>query len=204
MVTIDIHNISKEYGEQIVLQNFSCQLQSGIQYGIQGHNGSGKSTLLKIIAGYVTANNGIIQYSNNGTIIPVENVYEKTSYLAPYLDIPKHLTFAELIEFHFSFRRYIQDFDIHRIYEYTGLPLHNPIRNFSSGMIQRVKLALAFFSESEILLLDEPTETLDKSGIQLYQELLEKYSKERLVVIASNNNRDFIGISKSFNITDYK
>jgi ABC-type multidrug transport system ATPase subunit len=83
------------------------------------------------------------------------------------------------------------------------LPLHLPIRQFSSGMLQRVKLALAFFTDSALLLLDEPTETLDENGFELYELLLEKYSHGRTIIIASNKERDFINCESILRMTDY-
>jgi ABC-type multidrug transport system ATPase subunit len=81
---------------------------------------------------------------------------------------------------------------------------HKELRFYSSGMQQRVKLALAICSESSILLLDEPTTNLDKEGMSWYTSTLKKYSQNRLIVIASNEERDFELCNRSLSILDYK
>ena len=78
------------------------------------------------------------------------------------------------------------------------------IRDSSSGMQQRVKLAMAICSDSSILLLDEPTTNLDKEGMAWYTSILKKYSQNRLIVIASNEERDFELCNKSLSILDFK
>jgi ABC-type multidrug transport system ATPase subunit len=70
-------------------------------------------------------------------------------------------------------------------------------------MLQRVKLALAFFTASEIILLDEPTETLDEQGFQLYSHLIETYSRQRTSIIASNKEEDFIDCVSILNVNRY-
>ena len=79
------------------------------------------------------------------------------------------------------------------------------IKHFSSGMKQRLKLALAVLSDTTVLLLDEPTITLDKQGVGWYNQLLEQYlGSNRLLVIASNVPEDFIQCKHQIHILDYK
>ena len=80
------------------------------------------------------------------------------------------------------------------------------IRYFSSGMRQRLKLALAICSDSPILLLDEPTTNLDVQGVEWYRSLMQQYTEEspRLVIIASNAEHDYDFCDETMNILDYK
>ncbi|MEN9883231.1 MAG: hypothetical protein RLZZ420_448, partial [Bacteroidota bacterium] len=70
------------------------------------------------------------------------------------------------------------------------------IRHFSSGMKQRVKLAQAFFSDTSLLLLDEPCSNLDKMGFDLYKKLIENHTQDRLVLIGSNDTLEFESCSE--------
>ena len=78
------------------------------------------------------------------------------------------------------------------------------IRFFSSGMKQRLKLGLAICSDTSLLLLDEPTATLDEKSIEWFHQLLEQYSNNRLIIIASNEERDVVNCQVRINILDYK
>jgi ABC-type multidrug transport system ATPase subunit len=204
MVTIDIDQISKKYGRRFIFKNFSASLKANQKYGIAGRNGSGKSSLMKIISGYTTPSEGSIQYFLDKKEIMVEDIFKEISFIAPYTNVPVQLTWSELYDFHFSFQKTFQQLSKTEILEYFDLPTNIPISNFSSGMIQRVKLSLAFFSGTKILLLDEPTETLDEQGIQEFRTLLERYTKDRIVVIASNKGADFVDTSSIFSIEDFQ
>lgn len=78
------------------------------------------------------------------------------------------------------------------------------IRHFSSGMKQRVKLGLACFSESKLLLLDEPTTNLDQAGVEWYEGVVNETSSNRLVIICSNLEREYRFCKRHINIVDYK
>jgi len=203
MVTIDIDQISKKYGRRYIFKNFCASLHANHRYGIAGRNGSGKSSLLKIISGYTTPSEGSIRYSINEKEVKVEDIFQEISFIAPYTSVPLQLTWAELHDFHFSFQKPFEKLSKKEILKHFDLPTNIPLSNFSSGMIQRVKLSLAFFTDTKILLLDEPTETLDEHGIQEFRRLLDQYTKDRIVVIASNKGGDFIDTSSIFSVEDF-
>ena len=202
-MNIELNLLEKSYNNKIIFGNLSAKFESGGRYGIAGQNGSGKSTLLKILAGFITPNSGSISYSTAENSIPVESIFEHITYAAPYLDLPVDLSFYELLNFHFSLKQRYKSISNEAINESLQLPSDMPIRQFSSGMLQRVKLALAFFTASEIILLDEPTETLDEQGFQLYSHLLETYSRQRTSIIASNKEEDFIDCVSILNVNRY-
>ena len=202
-MNIELNLLEKSYHKKIIFRNLSAKFESGGRYGIAGQNGSGKSTLLKILAGLITPNSGSISYSTAENSIPVESIFEHINYAAPYLDLPVDLSFYELLNFHFSIKKRYESISNEAINESLQLPSDMPIRQFSSGMLQRVKLALAFFTASDIILLDEPTETLDEQGFQLYRRLLETYSRQRTSIIASNKEEDFIDCVSILNVNRY-
>jgi ABC-type multidrug transport system ATPase subunit len=200
---IRLEAIQKSYQKKLIFKNLSAEFESGKRYGLAGYNGSGKSTLLKILAGFITPNAGSVWYTIADKSIPVESVYKHISFVAPYIDLPTDLNFYELLDFHFSMKNRQGNVNNNQINEYFHLPTELPIRQFSSGMLQRVKLALAFFTESDLVLLDEPTETLDEKGFELYTTLLENLSTNKTVIIASNKDKDFIQCTSILRINDY-
>ncbi len=158
--------------------------EQGGKYAISGANGSGKSTLLKIIAGIITPNQGSIGFKQAGKTLLYGDISKQVSYCAPYMDLPEELTVSELLNFHCSLRKLIISKE--QFTELLELEADKEIRNYSSGMKQRLKLGLAFYTESSILLLDEPTATLDKHWIDWYFDKIEKLSAGKMLVISSN------------------
>jgi ABC-type multidrug transport system ATPase subunit len=203
-VKIEIRDLSKSFGDKLVFKNLDYTFVSDKLYGISGSNGSGKSTLLKLLSGFTTPTSGSIYYSLQDKKIDRERIFEYISFIAPYIEVPTQFNFSELLDFHFNFRRAYRNISTTEIETIFKFPKDRLISKYSSGMIQRVKLALAFFSDSKILLLDEPTETLDEQGYHLYVDLLKSYADDRIVIISSNKERDFYNVNNIIAIEDYK
>ena len=81
---------------------------------------------------------------------------------------------------------------------------HKQIRYYSSGMKQRLKLALAIFSDCPILLLDEPCSNLDKEGYGLYDTLIKEYAMHKLIIVGSNDPAEYHFCKAQVNLMDYK
>jgi ABC-type multidrug transport system ATPase subunit len=192
MIQLILDGIEKKFEGNTVIHSFSQKFQSPDCIALTGPNGSGKSTLVKMISGYVSPDQGTISYHYKNEFIKKDNIYLLMSMAAPWMEMMDELTFGEAIRFHASFRNWRNGLTSEQIIRLSGLKhVENKlIRNFSSGMKQRVRLVLAILSDSPILLLDEPTSNLDKSGIQWFQELLLSNMNERLVFIASNHQKD--------------
>ena len=112
-----------------------------------------------------------------------------------------------MVKFHFSFKRYLPGYNNSLVTDLLGFPAmkNKQIRQFSSGMKQRVKLVLAFLSDVPLLLLDEPTMNLDKTGIDWYLELIGKFAGNRTVIICSNlHQTESAFASKALQIEDFK
>jgi len=180
--------VGKDFNDHTIFANVSYTLEEKKNYVILGGNGSGKSTLLKIIAGGVSASEGIIEYTHNGKTLTPEELPKQISFSAPYMDVIEEFTFPELIEFQAQFKPFINQLSAIEIVEISKLQniQNKPIRHFSSGMKQRVKLLLAILSDASLLLLDEPVSNLDPKGKIWYKQLLDTYSKDKTVVVSSN------------------
>jgi len=205
---ISLENISKRYDNAWIFKNITLQFAPGKHYALLGDNGSGKSTLLRVIANMQSVNNGKIHYKIKEKNIAPEHFYKHYTFCAPAMDIIEDMTLVEFLQFHFSFKQSINNIHINDIIEATGLQdaKNNQIRNYSSGMKQRVKLAQAFFSQSDYLLLDEPCSNLDDKGIALYQEWLKNYGSHncRTVIIASNDSREYADVDHLIYLKTYK
>ena len=189
-MTVKLVHINKYFAHQQIVKDFSFTFEANGTYAIYGHNGVGKSTLLQLIAGVISPNEGKIEYLKNGNSIAVEDIYQFISIATPYLELIEDYHLEELVEFHFSFKSILTGELKNTIYELLPYDRLKAIKNYSSGMKQRLKLVLALFTQSDILLLDEPTANFDEEGIIWYKELIKKYRKERLTIIASAQKYD--------------
>lgn len=192
-MTIQLSDTGKRYNREWIFRHVQIQFQSPGSYAITGPNGSGKSTLLQTIGGLLQPSEGKLSFRSGEKEIGSEAVYRHTSFCAPYLDLPEEMTLEEFLLFHSQFKPFREGLNIRSIIEITGLQKASSkqIRNFSSGMKQRVKLAQAILSATDLLLLDEPCTNLDAAGIALYHSLIEQYGKDRLIIVSSNDEVEY-------------
>ncbi len=204
MVILD--NIGKKFKREWILKDFSSTFNTNQSVAVTGPNGSGKSTFLKLISGFLTPTKGSISYSLNNVPINNQNIYKHVAYAAPYIDVFEEYTLKELFEFYTKFKSLnnLSFKEFIAIIELTNTK-DKALKNFSSGMRQRVKLGLSILSKTDILLLDEPTSNLDKHAIKWYQELITNHLKDRIVFVASNAvDEESFFCKESINILNYK
>ena len=162
---------------------------------------------MKILSGHLTPSEGQITFLHNGKKIDGDNVYQHISYSAPYIDVIEEMTLTEIIAFHSKFKPLSKGLTINDLIQLLNFKnaADKEIRFFSSGMKQRLKLALSICTESLTLLLDEPTTNLDAQGVVWYRDLMKQFSdKNRLVIVASNIEHDYDFCEEKLNILDYK
>lgn len=206
MMKINLEHIGRRFNREWIFRDVNYVFESGSSYAILGANGAGKSTILQVISGSLSSSEGTISYTKGGVLLNPENVFEHLSMSAPYLELIEELTLRELIDFHFRFKKYRSGLDRDLMIDLMGLKHseHKAIKNFSSGMKQRVKLALTFCSDTEMILLDEPASNLDQQGLEWYLSLVEKYSAERILIICSNQIQEYSFCKNQLNVADYK
>ncbi|MFT5911570.1 MAG: ABC-type multidrug transport system ATPase subunit [Paraglaciecola sp.] len=205
-MTISLENVSKRYRFEWILKKIDYQFSKGNAYAITGPNGSGKSTFLKILSGHLTPSKGEIQYAFNNQKVSVDNVFKKLSFAGPYIDLIEEFTLWEAIEFHQKFKPALNGLQPQDLLDILKFPKakNKDVRHFSSGMKQRLKLALALTSDTPLLFLDEPTTNLDRQGMEWYQGLVEQFRGDRLTIVASNIEEDFHFCNEQISILDYK
>jgi ABC-2 type transport system ATP-binding protein len=169
-------NVKKEYGERVILSVPDLMLTGGI-YWLQGANGSGKTTLLKMIAGLIPFSGDIDLNGMNQRRNPLE--YRRlVSSAEAEPAYPVFLTGRELIRFYQEIRIATTE-QADRLIDQLGFGqfLSTPIGTYSSGMIKRLSLLLAFIGRAKLILLDEPLATLDGEVAILLPDLMRDYQR---------------------------
>ena len=187
-MNIILDNTGKKFNTEWIFRNLSRTFEQGKSYAILGKNGSGKSTLLQVIAGNLHATSGTIKYIDEKREISQTRIFQFLSIVAPYQELIEEFTLSEMLKFHFSFKQLMPGYSLLKVREMLGFKNidYKPLKLFSSGMKQRVKIILAMLSNTPILLLDEPTNNLDQPGIEWYLDLVNKFSPDRIVIVCSN------------------
>ncbi len=202
---IQLDNIGKKFGKEWIFKSITKELSAPNNYVVLGGNGSGKSTFLKILSGFLTPSEGNVIFNSEGNKIDVDAIYKKVAYTAPYIDVYEHYTLEELFHFQEKLKPFLPfEGDLTTLFQLSGVK-NKLIKNYSSGMKQRVKLGLSIMADTPILLLDEPTSNLDEKGKKWYAEMIEKYASDKLIVVASNSQKEeYLFCENEIKIEDFK
>ena len=205
-MTIRAEQIGKKYRKEWIFRGVDLSLSGGTSYTFVGPNGSGKSTLLQLLAGSLPATEGNLTYSLNGRALDPDNWFRQVSLAAPYLELVEELTLDELLTFHQTFKSFKSGLTPDRIADrlLLGHARHKEIKYFSSGMKQRVKLGLAFFSDVPVVILDEPTANLDRQGAAWYHEEVRQLGAAQLLLIGSNVPDEYEFCENVMDMTQWK
>jgi ABC-type multidrug transport system ATPase subunit len=201
-----LSDAGKRFNRDWIFRHLSYTFNEGGSYAIVGPNGSGKSTLLQLISGALAPSQGKVEWTLQNKSIDTDRVYEQVSICAPYLEVVEEMTATEFLYFHGSFKHFLDGMSVERILSIIGLQTSadKQIRYYSSGMKQRIKLAQAVFSNTPVLLLDEPCTNLDEAGYELYYKLIKDYCTNRLVIVSSNDEKEFGFCKEKINILQFK
>ncbi len=200
-----LKSLAKKYNKQVIFTNLDYTFEANETYALVGHNGSGKSTLIQIIYNYNTISKGEINYYLNNELVE-ENAQRFMAFAAPYVDLPEELTLQEIIDFHFSIKQKRTNLDIEQLLTDANLSEHTDkmIKHFSSGMKQRAKLILAFATQADLLLLDEPCSNFDNAGIAWYQQCINLLLSKCTIIVASNQLYEYEFCQHTLDILKYK
>lgn len=198
--------IGKKYRKEWIFRRIDLTLKAGSSYTFVGPNGSGKSTLLQLLAGSLPATEGTLTYSLDGRKLDPDNWFRQVSMAAPYLELVEELTLDELLTFHQTFKPFKSGLTLGMIADrlLLGHARNKEIKYFSSGMKQRVKLGLAFFSKSPVVILDEPTANLDRQGALWYQDEVRQLDPSQLLLIGSNQPEEYDFCRNIIDVTTWK
>jgi ABC-type multidrug transport system ATPase subunit len=204
-VQIEATGLGKRFSREWIFRGLNHVFRPGTATAVLGPNGSGKSTLLNTLSGQILPTEGTLAYSFRGQAVAVEDVPRLLAYCAPYLELIEELTLTELLHFHTRFKPLRPGMTPTQLIElmYLEKSRHKMVRDFSSGMKQRLKLALALYAASPLLLLDEPTTNLDRTGVAWYLEHVAATVAGRLVIVSSNVPEEYSFCQQQLNVTDF-
>jgi ABC-type multidrug transport system ATPase subunit len=208
MLSISVNTLGKKFNKEWIFRNLACEITAGQKLVISGGNGSGKSTLLQVISGFVTPNEGEIVYTGKeGKAILPEKLKDHISFASPYLHLIEEFTLTELVEHVHIYKPFLNTLSAAEVIELTELTSakHKLIKQFSSGMKQRLKLGLAILADTPLLLLDEPVSNLDKNAIAWYKAMMLRYAENRTVIVCSNAiTEEYAFCDTELNVMDFK
>jgi len=196
MDKVHLSNCGKNYHNSWLFRNVNLELDCkiGNSYAVLGENGSGKSTLLLMLTGQVGPTEGLIRFSNDGRDISSDLTHNYYSHSSPSMELPEELSLVDWFKFQNKIKPFYKDFDLDKLCEickFTSTTKTKSILNYSSGMKQRLKLVLSFYTDVPICLLDEPISNLDINGIKLFQMLIEEHVNNKTIIVASNRKDEY-------------
>ncbi len=206
MFEIRVSGLSKRFNREWIFRDFSFCFSSGNTYSVTGPNGSGKSTLLHVLWGQTPQTAGTIDYFFDGKKIEIDSLPQYLSIATPYMDLVEEFTLIEQLRFHFSLKPIRTGVTIENLLDilYLAEARDKEIRNFSSGMKQRLKLGLAFYSNVPLIFLDEPGSHLDESAFAWYKQQLHRVPPGTLIFIGSNDFNEYPSDCQNISLLNLK
>jgi heme exporter protein A len=193
-VRVEFDNVAKRYDMRVVFRGVSGEAVPGKVLVLTGPNGSGKSTLLAILCGLLRPTRGEVRHVDDGSEVPRESWREHVGVVAPAMSVYQELTGLENLRF-FARVRGLPEAEAWcvELLERVGLDpgRSTPARGYSTGMLQRLKIAQALLHDPPVLLLDEPGSNLDPAGQDWLEELVgEACASGTTVILATNDRRE--------------
>jgi len=185
---IEFKQFEKWYGRINAVKPFNLEIARGETFGLLGPNGSGKSTIIRALAGLHFPTQGEILINGVRYDSKDRKVKNKISFMPQRVNIPGYLTAREVITLYAKLRN--QDMArVEEVLDYVKLTddADRYTKEYSGGMLQRVGLAIAFLSDSEIYVLDEPTLNLDPLGVNRFRELIKALKQQGKTIIFSSH-----------------
>jgi len=206
MNAIETKNLSKSFKHVKVLDNVNICIREGEIYGLVGNNGAGKSTLIRSILGVVNADNGEIIINNSSSNEGLEFERRKIGSIIDKPAVAPHLTAYENMKALALQLGAFDDSKIKDLIHKVGLNPDEPkkVKNYSKGMQQRLAIAMTLIDNPSILILDEPTDGIDPSGIFEVRELLQRLNNEDgiTILISSHRLSELSRIANSYGILE--
>ncbi len=186
-MSIEVQNISKNYGTQKALDTIDFKISKGEIVGFLGPNGAGKSTLMKILTTYIEADNGTAIVNGFNVNTHPKEVQKSIGYLPEHNPLYLDLYVREYLAFNADVYK-VDKKRIAEVIQLTGLSpeAHKKIGQLSKGYRQRVGLATALLHDPEVLILDEPTTGLDPNQLTEIRDLIKNIGKDKTVFLSTH------------------
>ncbi|MDH3889794.1 MAG: ABC transporter ATP-binding protein [candidate division Zixibacteria bacterium] len=194
MFRLAAQDLAKRFGHRKLFKDLSFDLTTGDSLAVTGSNGSGKSTLMITLLGLQRPTRGKIIFSEGDTELDDSGRRRRIAFVSPYFNLYDHLTAEENLTFFATVSGgSLTGKEINSVMERVGLKGRGMdlVAEFSSGMKQRLKYALAVTCKPDFLFLDEPTSNLDSDGKKLVFEIVEQMRSDSIMVIATNEEEEY-------------
>lgn len=193
MALIEMDNVTVHYGELKALDGVTCAIEEGIAVGLLGPNGAGKSTLMKTLLGFNRATSGTVTILGHAMPQRALRARQELGYMperevvSPKVSAVSFLTYVGRL---FGMVRVDAMERTHEVLNYVGLGenRYRKMETYSTGMLQRVKLAQALIHDPRLLLLDEPTNGLDPEGREEMLNLIADIGRKRKVTVVLSSH----------------
>ena len=194
MYKLVAQKLSKRFGARKVFSNIDFELVTGESLAITGHNGSGKSTLMAVLLAMLRPTRGKVTFYEGEEVLSEDKIRASISLVAPYLNLYDQLSAEENLKFFATVSGvHLTGKEINDLLEQVGLKGrgHDLAGEYSSGMKQRLKYAVALLNEPAFLFLDEPTSNLDDAGKKIVVDLIEARRRDTVILIATNEKEEY-------------
>lgn len=189
-LTLRVENLSKSFNRRWIFRDISFRLTQGESLAITGRNGAGKSTLVKILCGLLSPTSGTVEYGIDGSSVSLELAKHSLGFVSPYLQLYDEFSGMENLDLLTRIRARKDNLaaDPESVLKRFNLwsQRNDPVRNYSSGMKQRLKYAFALLHQPSILILDEPTSSLDEEGSSVVLDVVKEQIRHGILIIATN------------------
>lgn len=186
-MSIEVQNLSKNYGTQKAVRNINFKIDKGEIVGFLGPNGAGKTTTMKMLNGYIEVTNGKVFI--NGLDVSENKIecQQLIGYLPEHNPLYLEMYVKEYLNFCASIHK-VSKINVGEIIEKVGLSpeSHKKIKQLSKGYRQRVGLASAMLHNPDVLILDEPTTGLDPNQLVEIRELIKEVGKDKTVLFSTH------------------
>jgi Cu-processing system ATP-binding protein len=188
---IEFKNLHKRFGKLVVLDGLDLEIKKGGIFAILGPNGSGKTTLIKCLLGMVIPNKGEIIFDKKSVLRQWE-YRNNLNYLPQIANFPPNLTVIELINMVKNLRP--KEANDEELIELFGLKnfLDKKLGNLSGGTKQKVNVVLTFMFDSELIILDEPTNGLDPIALIHLKEIIQKEKDKGKTILITTHIMSFV------------
>ncbi len=189
MDIIKIETLNLILNKQVILKDINISFEEGHIYGIVGKNGSGKSMLFKCICGLVYPTSGKV-YVNNKQIGKDIDFPQDTGMIIEVPGLMPHYSAVKNLRVLAALNGIVGNEEIDKVLDLVGLSAtdRKPVRKYSLGMKQRLGIAMAIMENPQLLILDEPMNSLDKEGIEDMRKLFIKMKEQGKTILLTSHN----------------
>jgi ABC-type multidrug transport system ATPase subunit len=206
-VSIRLEGLGKKFVNEWIFRNLSRTISPSEKIVVLGANGSGKSTLLQTVASFIIPTNGTVRWNSGNSELKDDEIYRYLSIASPYMELMEDFTLREMVEHQQKFKPYATNLSSSEVIEILQLKHASEkyLKNFSSGMKQRVKLGLAILADCPVLLLDEPCTNLDAASISWYLDTVKQFALHKTILVCSNAvKEEYAFCDQQLEIENYK